>query len=163
MADCGNVTTIPSDVLLNFDKLTRSVARVVERGSFPVVVGGDHAITFPVVRALGKFEPLNIVHFDAHLDYSHDYQGALQTHGSPIRRCRELPFVQHITSVGIRTARRQPYEEAIEHGSLIVTTGQFRELGPAGVAELVPPGENLYVTFDIDVMGPQPGAGHRHP
>ena len=161
MADCGNVTTIPSDVLHNFDKLTRSVAKVVERGAFPVVVGGDHAITFAVVRGLGRFEPLNIVHFDAHLDYSHDYQGALQTHGSPIRRCRELPFVWHITSVGIRTARRQPYEEALEHGSLIITTNRFRELGPAGVAELVPQGENLYITFDIDVMDPSqaPGTG----
>ena len=111
--------------------------------------------------ALGRFEPLNIVHFDAHLDYSHDYQGALQTHGSPIRRCRELPFVHHITSVGIRTARRQPYEDALEHGSLIITTSRFRELGPVGVAELDPPGENLYVTFDIDVMDPSqaPGTG----
>ena len=161
MADCGNVTTIPSDVLHNFDKLTRSVARVVERDAFPVVVGGDHAITYPVVRGLGRFAPLNIVHFDAHLDYSHDYQGALQTHGSPIRRCRELPFVHHITSVGIRTARRQPYEEALEHGSLIITTNRFRELGPVGVAELVPQGENLYLTFDIDVMDPSqaPGTG----
>ena len=161
MADCGNVTTIPSDVLNNFDKLTRSVAKVVERGAFPVVVGGDHAITYPVVRGLGRFEPLNIVHFDAHLDYSHDYQGALQTHGSPIRRCREIPFVHHITSVGIRTARRQPYEEALEHGSLIITTNRFRELGPTGVVELIPRGENLYVTFDIDVMDPSqaPGTG----
>jgi agmatinase len=108
MADCGYVTTLPSNVLNNFDKLTRSVEKVVSRGTFPVVVGGDHAIIYPVVRGLSKFAPLNIVHFDAHLDYSHDYQGVLHTHGSPIRRCRELPFVNYITSAGIRTARRQP-------------------------------------------------------
>jgi agmatinase len=161
MADCGNVTTLPSDVLNNFDKLTRSVEKVVSRGAFPVVVGGDHAITFPVVRGLGRFAPLNIVHFDAHLDYSHDYQGVLHTHGSPIRRCRELPFVNHITSVGIRTARRRPYEDAQKDGSLIITTSQFRRLGPQGVVDLIPVGENLYVTFDIDVMDPSqaPGTG----
>jgi agmatinase len=161
MADCGNITTLPSDVLLNFAKLTRTVERVVAAEAFPVVVGGDHAITYPVVRALGKFAPLNIVHFDAHLDYTHDYQGVLLSHGSPIRRCRELPFVGHITSVGIRTARRQPYQDAQQHGSLIITTNRFRELGPLGVAELIPQAANLYLTFDVDVMDPSqaPGTG----
>ena len=161
MADCGNITTIPSNVHRNFDKLTQAVGKVVERGSFPVVVGGDHAITYPVVRGLSKFAPLNIVHFDAHLDYSHDYQGELFTHGSPIRRCRELSFVNHITSVGIRTARRQPYEDSQRDGSLIITTGQFRQLGPTGVVAQIPRGESLYITLDIDVMDPSqaPGTG----
>ena len=161
MADCGNITTIPSDVLKNFQKLTQSVEKVVSQGSFPVVVGGDHAITFPVVQGLSRFAPLNIVHFDAHLDYSHDYQGVLHTHGSPIRRCRELPFVNHITSIGIRTARRRPYEQSQQDGSLIISTGRFRQLGAAGVVDLIPEGENLYITFDIDVMDPSqaPGTG----
>jgi agmatinase len=161
MADCGNITTIPSNVHRNFDKLTQAVEKVVERGSFPVVVGGDHAITYPVVRGLSQFAPLNIVHFDAHLDYSHDYQGELFTHGSPIRRCRELSFVNHITSVGIRTARRQPYEDSQRDGSLIITTGQFRQLGPTGVVAQIPRGESLYITLDIDVMDPSqaPGTG----
>jgi agmatinase len=161
MADCGNITTIPSNVHRNFDKLTQAVDKVVARGSFPVVVGGDHAITYPVVRGLGRFAPLNIVHFDAHLDYSHDYQGELYTHGSPIRRCRELPFVNHITSIGIRTARRQPYEDSQRDGSLIITTSQFRSLGPRAIVDQIPRGENLYITLDIDVMDPSqaPGTG----
>jgi agmatinase len=161
MADCGNITTLPSDVLGNFDKLTRVVEKVTEKGSFLVVVGGDHSVTFPVVRGLGRFAPLNIVHFDAHLDYTHDYQGVAYTHGSPIRRCRELPFVNHITSVGIRTARRKPYEDSQRDGSLIITTNRFRELGPQGIVDLIPEAENLYITFDIDVMDPSqaPGTG----
>jgi agmatinase len=114
-----------------------------------------------VVRGLSNFGPLNIVHFDAHLDYTHDVQGVLYTHGSPIRRCHELPFVNHITSIGIRAARRKPYEEAINDGSLIISSNRFRELGPQGVADLIPPAENLYITFDIDVMDPSlaPGTG----
>ena len=116
MADYGHVTTLLSNVLNNFDKLTRSVGRVVSLGAFPVVVGGDHAITYQLVRGMSKFAPLNIVHFDAHLVYSHDYQGVLHTDGSPIRRCQELPFVKHITSVGIRTARRRPYEASQKMG-----------------------------------------------
>jgi agmatinase len=161
MADCGNVTVVPSDVMRNFAKVTRAVEKMAERGAFPVVVGGDHSITFPVVRGLSKFAPLDIVHFDAHMDYTHDVQGVLYFHGSPIRRCRELPFVNHITSVGIRTARRKPYEESQRDGSLIITTRRFKELGPQAVAELIPEAENLFLTFDIDVMDPSqaPGTG----
>ncbi len=161
MADCGNVTIVPSEVIRNFRKLTQATEKIVERGAFPVVVGGDHAITFPVVRGLSKFGPLNVVHFDAHMDYTHETQGVLYTHGSPIRRCRELDFVDHITSLGIRAARRRPYEESQRDGSLIISTRRFKELGPQGVVDLIPSGENLYVTFDIDVMDPSqaPGTG----
>ena len=161
MADCGNVTIVPSEVARNFDKTTDAVAKVVERGAFPVVVGGDHAITFPVVRGLSRFHPLNIVHFDAHLDYSHDIQDNLYTHASPIRRCRELDHVGHISSIGIRSARRQPFEDAQRDGTLVVSTKQFRELGPLEVARKIPRAENLFITFDIDVMDPSqaPGTG----
>ena len=161
MADCGNVPIVPSEVVGNFERITRAVEQLVERGSLPVAVGGDHAITFPVVRGLSKFAPLNLVHFDAHLDYTHDVQDALYTHASPIRRCRELDFVGHITSVGIRSARRIPYEEAVRDGSLIISGTQFREMGPKAVADAIPRGENLYITFDVDVLDPSqaPGTG----
>ena len=161
MADCGNVPIVPSEVVGNFDRITKAVEQTVERGALPAVVGGDHAITFPAVRGLSKFAPLNIVHFDAHLDYTHDVQDALYTHASPIRRCRELDFVGHITSVGIRSARRIPYEEAVRDGSLIISGTRFRELGPLAVAEMIPSAENLYVTFDVDVLDPSmaPGTG----
>ena len=161
MADCGNVPIVPSEVVGNFDRITRAVEQAVDRGALPAVAGGDHAITFPVVRGLSKFAPLNIVHFDAHLDYTHDVQDALYTHASPIRRCRELDFVGHITSVGIRSARRIPYEEAVRDGSLIISGARFRELGPKAVAEIIPTAENLYITFDVDVLDPSqaPGTG----
>ena len=161
MADCGNISVLPSEVLRNFDMLSQVVEKVVKRGSLPVIVGGDHAITFPAVRGFSNYSPLNIVHFDAHMDYSHDYGGVLYSHGSPIRRCRELPFVGHISSVGIRSTRRKPYEDAQKDGSLVITTNRFRDLGPEGVVDLIPRGENLYITLDIDVMDPSqaPGTG----
>ena len=161
MADCGNIAVLPSEVLRNFDMLTQVVEKVVRRGSFPVIIGGDHAITFPAVRGLSNYSPLNIVHFDAHMDYAHDYGGVLYTHGSPIRRCRELPFVGHISSVGIRSTRRKPYEDSQRDGSLVITTKGFRELGPEGVVDRIPRGRNLYITLDIDVMDPSqaPGTG----
>ena len=161
MADCGDIPILPSDVLKNFEKLSAAVDLIVQRGAFPVVVGGDHSITFPVVRALGAFAPLNLVHFDAHLDYTHETQGALYTHGSPIRRCRELAFVDHITSVGVRSVRKSPFEDAQRDGTLIVTARRFRSLGSQGVVDLIPEAQNLYLTFDVDVMDPiqAPGTG----
>ena len=161
MADCGDITVLPSDVESNFDKLTQAVEKVSDRGALPVVIGGDHAITFPAVRGLSRFAPLNIVHFDAHLDYTHDVQGVFYTHGNPIRRCSELPFVDRISSVGIRRARRLQYEEMLADGILIITPRQFRRLGPRGVVDQIPESENLYITLDIDVLDPSraPGTG----
>ena len=161
MADCGNITVVPSDVLDNFQKLSNVVEKIVSRGSMPVVVGGDHAITFPVVRGLSGIEPLDVVHFDAHMDYTHETQGVLYTHGSPIRRCHELPFVRNISSIGIRKESRRVYNEAIADGNLVVTTRRFKDLGAEATMDLIPASENLYVTIDIDVLDPAhaPGTG----
>ena len=161
MADCGNVSVSPSEVVHNFERLAGVVQKIAQRGAMPVILGGDHAITFPTVAGLAQFAPLDIVHFDAHLDYTHHYHGALLTHGSPIRRCHELGHVGNITSVGIRSVRRAPYEEAISHGNGIITSRQFREMGPEAVAESIPVGANLYITFDVDVLDPTqaPGTG----
>ena len=161
MADCGDITVVPSDVTGNFDKLTQAVEKVVSRGALPVIVGGDHAITFPAVRGLSRFGPLNLVHFDAHMDYTHDVQGVFHTHGNPIRRCFELPFVGHISSVGIRRSRRKQYEEFQADGNLIITPSKFRQLGPSQVVDLIPRGARLYITLDIDVLDPSqaPGTG----
>ncbi len=161
MADCGNVTVAPSEVVHNFERLAGVVQRVAARGAMPVILGGDHAITFPAVAGLSRFAPLDIVHFDAHLDYTHDYHGALLTHGSPIRRCHELEHVGSITSIGIRSVRRAPFEEAVGHGNGIITMRRFREMGPEAVAESVPVGSNLYITFDVDSLDPTqaPGTG----
>jgi agmatinase len=145
----------------NFNRLASVVERVALTGAMPVILGGDHAITFPAVAGLSRFAPLDIVHFDAHLDYTHHYHGAMLTHGSPIRRCQELDFVANITSIGIRSVRRAPYEEAISHGNTIITARQFHDTGPEAVAESIPVGSNLYVTFDVDVLDPTqaPGTG----
>ena len=161
MADCGNVTVAPSEVVHNFQRLAGVVQRVARRGALPVILGGDHAITFPAVAGLAQFAPLDIVHFDAHLDYTHHYHGSLLSHGSPIRRCHELAHVGSITSIGIRSVRRDPYEEALGHGNRIITARQFRELGPEAVAASLPVGPNLYITFDVDALDPTqaPGTG----
>ncbi|MFQ5876067.1 MAG: agmatinase [Dehalococcoidia bacterium] len=161
MADCGDVTILPSDVEKNFAKLTKAVRRILDRGAFPVIIGGDHSITFPSVRGFDGYEPLDVVHFDAHIDFSHELQGTFYHHGCPIRRCFDLPNVKNITSLGIRMAREEVYADAMKKGVKVITTEQFRRMGPEATIEQVPQGENIYLTVDVDVMDPVqiPGTG----
>ena len=149
MADCGDITTIPSNVHRNFDKLTQAVAKVVERGSFPVVVGGDHAITYPVVRGPGPLRSPEHRPLRRPPGLLPRLPGRAVHSRHPVRRCRELPFVNHITSVGIRTARRQPYEDSQRDGSLIITTSRFPHPGTPGRGGADTPGRE-----------PVPHAGH---
>ena len=161
MADCGNISIVASDVERNFWKTTRVVRKILERGAFLVAVGGDHAITFPVARGFDRFGSLDVVHFDAHLDFTDHNQGVRYTHGSPIRRVSELPFVRNITQIGIRLGGKKPVEEAQERGNRIVTTDRFRAIGPEAAVAQVPECDAIYVTVDIDVLDPvyAPGTG----
>src|SRR5215475_14419021 len=67
IVDCGDSDIIYTNVKRTFDNITKDVKTILKAGAFPVVIGGDHAITYPVVRAYE--ERLNVVHFDAHPDY----------------------------------------------------------------------------------------------
>jgi agmatinase len=162
MADCGDVTILPADVEKNFDKIANSVRRILQKGAFPVIVGGDHSITFPAVKAFDRYNPLDVVHFDAHMDFTHELQGTFYSHGCPIRRCYELPFVRNIASIGIRTAAKKVYDEAVERGVKVITTDQVRQQGPRHVIEGLQPSGDIYVTFDVDGYGSGPGTRHRH-
>ncbi len=165
MADCGDVTIIPSDVESNFAKITHAVRKIIDKGSFPVIVGGDHSITFPAARGFDSYADLDVVHFDAHMDFSHELQGTYYHHGCPIRRCFDLANVNNVTSIGIRKATKSIFDDAISKGVKLITTEQFREMGPEGAVAHVPAGGNVYLTVDVDVMDPMqvPGTGSPAP
>ena len=142
------------------------VARLLEHDLFPVVLGGDHSITFPVLKAFGG-RPLHLVQFDTHMDYWNDEGGMRFTHASPIVRSHESGVVQRVTQYGIRglhTAADQ-IELAAERG---VTTFWCEQAKATAVDELVAhiaPGEDVYITFDIDCLDPSiaPGTGTPEP
>lgn len=161
MADCGDVDIIPGGSDKNYERMTEIVRKVLQQGAFPVVVGGDHTITYPVVRAFDSYDSLDIVHFDSHIDFSDESKGNRIYHGSPLRRASELPFVRNITQIGIRSTRKKPYFEAMEYGVKVITLRKFKQLGVEQTVESIPQAENLYVTIDIDVLDPSiaPGTG----
>jgi len=154
IAGAGDADILPTNVVDSFRNITDLVRRVLDRGAMPVVLGGDHAITFPVVRAFEDRGPLHVVHFDAHLDYMPFVHGLEYTNQHAFRHIRLMDNVRGITQVGIRSIRGSEVmlRDALEDGNRVVTMEELRDLGPAGVIHGVPEGARCYVSIDIDAL-----------
>ena len=154
IADVGDADILPTNVVGSFQNITRTVAGVLQRGAMPVILGGDHAITFPVVRGFGGTGPLYVVHFDAHLDYMPFVHGLEYTNAHAFRHIRQMDYVQGITQAGIRSLRSTEVmlEDSLRDGNRVVTMRDFRRDGPAGVLAGLPSGARCYVSIDIDVL-----------
>src|SRR5206468_3323067 len=152
IVDGGDSDIIYTNVERTFENITRDVGRILAAGVFPVVIGGDHAITYPVVRAYR--ERLNVVHFDAHLDYRPFVHGVQWANGNPIRNVAKLATVGSIVQVGIRSLRTRQADvlDSRARGNDILTVPEYRRRGPWGVLERLPRGEPVYVSIDIDVL-----------
>ncbi len=170
MADVGDVDVRTVDLLENFDIITEA-ARLVRRNCrVPVFVGGDHAITFPIVRAFDD-APLTLIQFDAHQDYTDEKYGVRYSHDNHMRRSSELPHVRQIVNIGLRGVleRFEPWEAAQRDGVIIVPAERIvREGVPAALASLprrAKRATQAYVTIDIDVLDPAgaPGTGYPEP
>lgn len=165
LADCGDVDIRVVDLAVNFSKITQSVRHILNQRAFPVLVGGDHAITFPAVQAYSQ--PLNIVYFDAHLDFTDEYKGVRLSHDNPLRRVSELPFVRGVTIIGVRgvLSWANPYWEAREKGALIIPSLELHKDGIDSALSRIPVLGDTYVSIDIDVLDPAvaPGTGYPEP
>lgn len=152
IVDCGDSDIIYTNVRRTFDNITRDVRAILAAGAFPVVIGGDHAITYPVVRAYE--ERLNVVHFDAHMDYRPFVHGVQWANGNPIRNVSKLRTCHHIIQVGIRSlrTRQADVEDSRARGNDIVTIPEFRRRGPESIVDRLPRNEPVYVSIDVDVL-----------
>lgn len=154
IADVGDAEILPTNVVDSFANITDMVRAVIDRGAMPVVLGGDHAITFPVVRAFEDEGPLHVVHFDAHLDYMPFVHGLAYTNQHAFRHIRRMQNVQSIIQVGIRSIRGSEVmlEDSLRDGNRVVTMEEFRDTSPAGVVQEIPEGARCYVSVDIDAL-----------
>lgn len=163
MVDCGDVDLAYYDIERNRREITQSVEAVLEAGVFPVLVGGDHSVTYPAICAFERYGPLDIVQIDAHLDWIDEVDGVRYANGSPMRRAMEHDFTRHMAQLGIRDirSREADYRFACEHGSHIVTRERIRSDGVASTLDQLPELGNVYVTIDIDGLDPSiaPGTG----
>jgi arginase len=155
--DAGDLVFSEKDA---FNAIESGVGELIDAGKRPVSLGGDHSITFPIVKAFARRYPeLTIFHFDAHPDLYDEFEGNRLSHACPFARIMEAGLAKRLVQVGIRTMVRHQREQAEKFGVEVV---EMRHL-PA-YAKLKSTGA-VYITFDMDVLDPAfaPGVSHREP
>lgn len=164
--DVGNVEVMPTVPAQTDDKITAAVRKILSKKSFPIILGGDHSISFPVVRAFDI--PITIVHFDAHLDTWNGAPGNLD-HSSWVNRAAKLTTVKKIIQVGMRGLANddESIGNARKNGTHVITAEAIHRQGIAKTfAQIeVSENENIYISLDVDVMDPTlaPGTGTLEP
>ena len=156
--DAGDLPGMESEDA--FERIERAVGEIVEQKMRPLSLGGDHSVTHPILRALGRRVPgLTAVHFDAHPDLYANYENNPHSHASPFARIMEEGLVQRLVQIGIRTLNQQQQEQASKFG---VEIFEMRCLPEPATLKLLGP---LYVSFDLDVLEPglAPGVSHWEP
>lgn len=158
LLDAGDITPQPGENPVA--AIEQATARVLERGLPLLALGGDHSITYPVVRALRRRHPrLAILHFDAHPDLYDEFEGDRFSHACPFARIMEEGLAERLVQVGIRAATGHQREQAARFGVEVVPMGEWRDDLP--LAFDVP----LYISFDLDALDPAfaPGVSHPEP
>jgi agmatinase len=149
IVDVGDVDVIPTNVAGTFENITSMTRQILAHGTLPVILGGDHAITFPVVRGFGG--PLHVVHFDAHADYAPFTSGLEMTNGHAFRHISRMSHVESLTQIGIRGLRTST-QDSIADGNRVITMYEFRTHSPEALVEPLPRDARCYVSIDIDAL-----------
>ena len=174
--DFGDVDIACSDFEETFARIARKAAETLDRGFVPLVIGGDHSISFPLIEELhGRCEGnIGLIHLDAHLDLLDDSarQGKF-SHSSEIRRALELGRVnpRNLVQIGVRGFNYPKSWEFVKAEKIAQFTPQrLRNSAMAEIAdralEIASKGtEKIYLTVDIDVIDPAyaPGCGANEP
>ncbi|MFJ7744970.1 agmatinase [Peribacillus sp. NPDC097295] len=157
--DAGDIPLPFGNPQRSIDMIEEFVDGVLDAGKFPLGMGGEHLVTWPVIKAMFKKYPdMAIIHMDAHTDLREDYEGEPLSHASIIRKSAELIGPKNVYSFGIRSGLKEEFQWAKENGMHI---SKFEVLEP--LKEVLPQlaGRPVYVTIDIDVLDPAhaPGTG----
>ncbi|ASF40928.1 agmatinase [Halobacillus halophilus] len=154
------------DLLLPFGNPQKSIDiiegymdELLEKGKIPFGLGGEHLVTWPVLKAMyRKYPELAVIHIDAHADLREEYEGETLSHSTPIRKACELIGAEDVYSFGIRSGMREEFQYAEESGMFMA---RYEVLEP--LKKILPElsGRPVYVTIDIDVLDPAyaPGTG----
>ncbi|GHH97962.1 agmatinase [Neobacillus kokaensis] len=157
--DAGDIPLPFGNPHKSLDLIEEYVKTILDADKFPFGMGGEHLVSWPVMRAVYKKYPdLAIIHMDAHTDLRENYEGEELSHSTPIRKIAELIGPSNVYSFGIRSGMKEEFEWAKQNGMHI---SKFEVLEP--LKEILPKlaGRPVYVTIDIDVLDPAhaPGTG----
>jgi arginase len=159
LGDAGNLG-LPEDPAAARDAITRGILALIEQGHRPLVLGGDHSITYPILRAWqGSGAPPVILHFDAHGDLYDSFEGDRYSHACPFARVMEEGLAARLIQVGVRTLTGHLRDQAARFGVEVYPPSRWQEAA-AVAATLDRP---LYISLDIDVLEPMLAPGISHP
>lgn len=156
-SDAGDLS-LPADGA--FAAIESAVGSLLDKGQRPISLGGDHSVTYPILRAFGKRVPnLTVVHFDAHPDLYDELQGNRHSHACPFARMMEEGCAKRLIQLGIRTMNGHQRQQAHRFGVEVV---EMRDLPALEKLKFTGP---VYISFDVDVLDPAfaPGISHREP
>jgi arginase len=156
-ADAGDIMPTADNMLVETEN---GAARLYAAGLKVFAFGGDHSVTYPLVRAASKCHPLlSILHFDAHSDLYDNFENNPNSHASPFARIMEAGLVKRLVQVGIRTINAHQREQALRFGVEVLTMQNWQDVFNIQF------GSPLYLTFDMDCLDPAfaPGISHREP
>ncbi len=128
---------------------------IFKKGKFPIMLGGEHTISYPPIAAAAKLGEISVLHFDAHSDMRDTYHGDRFSHASVMRRVHEC--VSHTYSVGIRAQCKEEREYLNAHRNFGVLYDHERTLTGLNVdlALSFLPTQNIYITIDLDYYSPE--------
>ncbi|MGC2450717.1 MAG: agmatinase [Candidatus Sulfotelmatobacter sp.] len=155
--DAGNLVVSDEDA---FEVIESAIGNIVDEGKRPISLGGDHSITYPLVKSFAKrYRDLTIFHFDAHPDLYDEFEGNRLSHACPFARIMEAGLAKRLVQIGIRTMNEHQREQAKRFGVEVV------EMRALPAYERLKASGPVYLTFDIDVLDPAfaPGISHREP
>ncbi len=155
VVDAGDVDPAQLEYRETFRRTTEAASELRKRVRLPLFVGGDHSLTYPLLRAYADVKDLQVLQLDAHLDFSDSRNGTKYSNSSPFRRAvEELPDLR-ITTIGLRGLRTNPeaFEAAKSRGNTVVTAKKVGECLDSALSEL-PKDRPLYISFDVDVLDP---------
>jgi len=140
--------------------IEQAISLLLDHGHAPLALGGDHSITLPIVTAFAaKYDPLDLLLFDAHPDLYDELDGSRSSHACPFARIMERGLIRRLVQVGIRTMNGHQREQAERFGVEVI---EMKHLDPGRSFAFDAP---LYVSIDLDVLDPAfaPGVSHREP
>jgi agmatinase len=159
LLDAGDIDLLEQDADA-LQKIESAALRVLDSGTPLISLGGDHSVTYPLIRAVSKRYPkLTLVHFDAHPDLYDELLDNRLSHACPFARIMEEGLVARLIQVGIRTVSGHQRAQAKRFG---VETITMRKLEQLKTLKIDGP---LYISVDMDVMDPAfvPGISHHEP
>ena len=157
LTDLGDVD-VSGDYTELSSRIEKIVVEILDKNAIPIVLGGDHSISFPVVKAFSRrFKSLDILHFDAHPDLYEELHGDRYSHACPFARIMEEGLAQNLVQVGIRAATGQQREKASQYGVRMI---EMKDIEKTLSLKFSNP---LYISFDMDALDPAyaPGVSHQ--